>query len=119
MKKLVRYLSVSKGAEHKFVLYFVDFKGKAVVVNNSVEATFSSLALLKKNVDAWLEEHDRLPKPTTTVDMTNYDQCLWVPVMVDEDKIPEDEPEKSAEDGTDEKIFTLEEIEKDLGLGLN
>lgn len=118
-KKMVRYLALSKMEDKKQVTYFPDFKGRAVVTSSAMEATFASLKLLSDNVEHWLEIHEHLPEPKTTVDMADFDQCIWVPVMVDEENLPENKTEKSAENCTDDKIFTLEEIEKDLGLDLN
>lgn len=118
-KKMVRYLALSKMVDKQHVTYFPDFKGRAVVTSSPMEATFASLKLLNDNVEQWLETHERLPEPKTTVDMADFDQCIWIPVMVDEENLPENKTEKSLKDGTDDKIFTLEELENDLGLDLN
>ncbi len=114
-KKMVRYLALMKLVDGKRIICFPDFKGNLVAVDSPEAAVFTGLKLLKKEIDFWLKTHDYLPKPKTTIDMTNFESCVWYPAAVDEAKIPREDSENC----TDEKIFTLEEIEKDLGLDIN
>lgn len=118
-----KYVCLIRTREHELELWFPDFSNEYFHApkQNTILGLMVTWFAYKKCCD-YTDAGKPLPEPTSVVSMDGWDYAMWVDVPTKEDL--DECGEKNKERGADvderpsheEKLFTMEDLRKDLGI---